>query len=177
MTKEDFIILRNSITMRQLTDSYGFNIDKRGFVKCPFHDSGSERTPSLQVFRGYRGFYCRACGTGGDVTKFVELYEGVTTSEAAMLLSDRFGIPISETGEVPEETRLKAQQAVLKQQRQLSHQQEVQADLRPLGTHIGMLKEIISDSEPFGTLWNYCQNELPKAIGEWEEKFAELRKV
>ena len=42
---------------------------------CPFH---GEKTPSFQV-NGDKGvFHCFGCGVGGDVIKFVELYDKVT---------------------------------------------------------------------------------------------------
>ena len=46
---------------------------------CPFH---GEKTPSFQV-NGDKGFFhCFGCGVGGDVIKFVELYDKVAFPEA-----------------------------------------------------------------------------------------------
>src|SRR4029078_4064882 len=60
---------------------------------CPFH---GEKTPSFQV-NGERGvFYCFGCGVGGDVIKFVELFDKVTFPEAVRQLAGRFGLPIPE---------------------------------------------------------------------------------
>jgi DNA primase len=160
--------------MRQVIDFYGIRIFKRGrryFVRCPFHADGTERTPSLQVYDGYRGFYCRACGTGGDVTKFVHLYENVTEKEAALLLSKRFGVPISDTGDVPPEVVKRANETRIKYALQINREQEINAKLNHLATHIHMLRDIIADSEPFSDIWCYCQNELIRMIGEWEETF------
>lgn len=160
--------------MRQAIDFYGIRIVKRGrryFIRCPFHADGTERTPSLQVYDGYRGFYCRACGTGGDVTKFVHLYENVTEKEAALLLSKRFGVPISDTGDIPPEVVKRANETRIKYTLQITHEQEINAKLNHLATHIHMLRDIIADSEPFSDIWCYCQNELPRMTGEWEETF------
>ena len=55
---------------------------------CPFH---GEKTPSFQV-NGDKGFFhCFGCGVGGDVIKFVELYDKVTFPEAVRQLAGRVG--------------------------------------------------------------------------------------
>jgi DNA primase len=60
---------------------------------CPFH---GEKTPSFQV-HGDRGFfYCFGCGVGGDVIKFIELFDKVTFPEAVRQLAGRFGLPVPE---------------------------------------------------------------------------------
>lgn len=177
MTKEDFYILRNSITMRQVADHYNFKITKRGgsfFILCPFHN---DKNASMQIFDGYRGFYCRGCGQGGDVTRFVELYEGVEPSDAAKMLSEWFGVSISDNGEIPPETRIRANDARLKREQELLRQSELQADLRQICAYLVAYNQLIKESEPFSDIWCYCQNELPIIIGEWEERFAEVRMV
>ena len=134
MTKSDFYLLRNSITMRQVAEYYGFKVIKRGgsyFTLCPFHN---DKNASMQIFDGFKGFYCRGCGQGGDVTKFVELYEGVTQKGAATLLSQRFNVPISDNSEIPPEAIQKAQQAEFLRQELFGKQLQIKAELRLLGT-------------------------------------------
>jgi DNA primase len=60
---------------------------------CPFH---GEKTPSFSVNRESGLFYCFGCQAGGDVFKFVELYEKVGFTDAIRHLAQRFGIPIPE---------------------------------------------------------------------------------
>lgn len=177
MTKEDFIILRNSITMHQVVEHYNFRITKRGgsnFILCPFHP---DVNASLQLYEGFRGFYCRGCGQGGDVTKFVELYEGVSQKEAALLLSRWFDIPISEDGEVPPESLQKAQKAISEKERELHRQVEIKASLTELSDRIRVYERIALTAEPFGVAWCYVQNLLPRLKGEWEALFGELKRV
>ena len=60
---------------------------------CPFH---GEKTPSFHV-NGDKGFFhCFGCGVGGDVIKFVELYDKVTFPEAVRVLAARAGLPVPE---------------------------------------------------------------------------------
>ena len=59
---------------------------------CPFH---GEKTPSFHVYD--KGFFkCFGCSVGGDVIKFVELYEKVTFPEAVRQLAGRFGLTVPE---------------------------------------------------------------------------------
>ena len=68
---------------------------------CPFH---GEKTPSFNV-NPDRGFHCFGCGVGGDVIKFVELYEKVSFPEAVRLLAGRFGLPVPEAEESKEDAQ------------------------------------------------------------------------
>ncbi len=60
---------------------------------CPFH---GEKTPSFQV-NGEKGFFhCFGCGVGGDVIKFVELYDKIAFPEAVRQLAARVGLAVPE---------------------------------------------------------------------------------
>ncbi|MEP6914686.1 MAG: DNA primase [Acidobacteriota bacterium] len=60
---------------------------------CPFH---GEKTPSFQVNGDKAVFHCFGCGVGGDVIKFIELYDKVTFPEAVRQLAARIGMPVPE---------------------------------------------------------------------------------
>ena len=60
---------------------------------CPFH---GEKTPSFQV-NGDKGvFHCFGCGVGGDVIKFIELYDKVSFPDAVRQLAARAGMTVPE---------------------------------------------------------------------------------
>ncbi len=60
---------------------------------CPFH---GEKTPSFHV-NGEKGFFhCFGCGVGGDVIKFVELYDKVAFPDAVRQLAARAGLQVPE---------------------------------------------------------------------------------
>ena len=68
---------------------------------CPFH---GEKTPSFHVYD--KGFFkCFGCSVGGDVIKFVELYDKVTFPDAVRQLAGRFGMTVPE----PEDGRQDAE--------------------------------------------------------------------
>jgi DNA primase len=58
---------------------------------CPFHQ---EKTPSFSVDPDLQLFYCFGCHTGGDVFKFVMLYEKIGFAESVEFLARRFGVPL-----------------------------------------------------------------------------------
>jgi hypothetical protein len=104
------------------------------------------------------------------------MYENVTPKEAGMLLSERFHIPISESSEIPEETRQRANEARLKRERVIARQLQIQTELREICAYLIAYNQLIVESKPFSDVWCYCQEELPKAIGKWEIVFAALEK-
>ena len=61
---------------------------------CPFHQ---EKTPSFHVDPERKLFFCFGCQTGGDLFKFVMLYEQVEFPEAVRILAEQNGIPIPVT--------------------------------------------------------------------------------
>lgn len=67
---------------------------------CPFH---GEKTPSFNVDPGRRSFKCFGCGVGGDVIKFVELYDKIPFQEAVKALAGRLGIPVPEASGASED--------------------------------------------------------------------------
>lgn len=173
MTQSDFYLIRNSITMRQLVDYYGFRIDRKHYIPCPFHN---EKTASLQIFDEYRGFHCKGCGVGGDVIRFVELYEEVRPSEAVKLLSERFGIVTSDNGEVSQAALHRAKQAEIERNRLFVRQLEIRGELRHLATLIKGYEGLIDGKLVKGESWCYVQNELPVLKGKWEHYFELLER-
>lgn len=173
---EDFEIVTQSITMQQVAEAYGFQVNRKGFMRCPFHGNGSERTPSLKVYPGNRGFHCKACGVGGDIIKFVELLNNLTSLEAMMELASTFNITISTNADIPKETIEMAKQARLEQQQALTLEQQKIADLKRISTLIHAFERELSNSKPFSNTWCYCQKKLPILRGEWEALFHSIRK-
>lgn len=77
---------------------------------CPFHH---EKTPSFTVNREKGFFHCFGCSTGGDVLKFVELYEKLSFPEAVESLARRFGLTVPESDDPAGDRRAVAEREAL----------------------------------------------------------------
>ena len=65
--------ITSTLKMRDVAEFYGFKVNKSGFMCCPFH---KEKTASLKIYDGDRGFSCFGCNTNGSVIDFVmKLFE------------------------------------------------------------------------------------------------------
>ncbi|MFC1715625.1 DNA primase [Candidatus Poribacteria bacterium] len=66
-------------------------LDQHNKALCPFHE---EKTPSFSVNSEERYFHCFGCGKGGDVIKFLELYEKMPFMEAISELARQLGLSL-----------------------------------------------------------------------------------
>jgi len=60
-------------------------------ARCPFHP---DNTPSLYVSPSKGIWKCFGCGVGGDVVKFVALYENLSYTEALLELVKKHKLPV-----------------------------------------------------------------------------------
>jgi DNA primase len=108
--------IKASVTARDVLESYGFEVDRYGKCRCPFH---SEKTASFQCYSGERGWYCFGCHEGGDVIKFVMKLEGLPFPAAVQELDSRLGL-----GLVGVESGRRNPEVTRRIQERKAHQQE-----------------------------------------------------
>ena len=63
---------------------------------CPFH---GEKTPSFHVYADKGFFKCYGCAVGGEVIKFVELFDKIAFPEAVRQLAVRAGLRVPEAAD------------------------------------------------------------------------------
>lgn len=81
--------LKNTYSMKEVAERYGFRPSRAGFIPCPFHQG--DREPSLKIYA--KDFHCHACGAHGDIFTFVEKMEGVAFKEAFQILGGTYEMP------------------------------------------------------------------------------------
>ncbi len=85
--------IRFRCDIADVIDSYITLPRKGAMIKalCPFH---KEKSPSFTVNRQRQIFHCFGCGVGGDVFKFVMLYEHADFPTAVKILAEKAGIQL-----------------------------------------------------------------------------------
>jgi DNA primase catalytic core len=74
--------IKSMVDLKALAESKGIQFKKNGkgyFGLCPFHH---DKNPSLSITPSKNEWHCLGCGKGGDVIRFVELYDQVDFKEA-----------------------------------------------------------------------------------------------
>lgn len=125
MTADYADIIKSSVSVKDACDNYGIPVDRGGFTNCPFH---LEKSGSLKVYPGRRGFYCFGCHRGGDVIDFVGQYFGLDFQNAMSKLNDDFhlGLPINEK-QTAEQERKTRQDAYCRRKAQEERQKQHKA--------------------------------------------------
>lgn len=80
--------IKQAVTMRQVLDRYGYDVNRAGFMRCPFHSG--DHTASLKIYQGDRGWHCFGCHKGGSVIDFVMEHDGVSFQVACKTLDAMF---------------------------------------------------------------------------------------
>lgn len=93
---------------------YGADVKRSGFICCPFHN---ERTPSLKLYDGDRGFYCYGCGKGGDVIELASGLLNLSRVQAAEQLNRDFslGLSFGKDRETAEQRRQREEQQAMRE--------------------------------------------------------------
>ena len=115
--------IKNRLTSIEVFENYGLSINRSGFCCCPFHQ---EKTPSMKVYDGNKGYHCFGCGEHGGVIDFVMKYFGLSFIEAMTKLNNDFnlGLPIGEKLDSRKQLDMAKRAFKAKQQREKEKQEE-----------------------------------------------------
>lgn len=90
---EIYAKVKTAVSMRQIAEYCGLQVNKKGLCLCPFHQ---DKNPSMKIYPNGKGFYCFTCGAGGDQISFMARYRDISNHEAARELAAAFQVPIQE---------------------------------------------------------------------------------
>jgi DNA primase len=91
--------IKNKLSVEQVLSQY-LNIEPAGAnfkCVCPFHN---ESTPSMMISTEKQIWHCFGCGAGGDIFKFVEDYENLTSKEALEKLAKQAGVGLNKNTKI-----------------------------------------------------------------------------
>lgn len=89
MNLDSFEKVKELVSMPEIAAAYGLEVKRNGFARCPWH---TDKTASMKLYDGRRGFYCFSCHRGGDVISFVSTYFNISPLEAARKINSDFGL-------------------------------------------------------------------------------------
>ena len=79
--------IKQSVSMREVVERYGYHPNRAGFISCPFHKG--DRTASMKIYKD--SFYCFGCGASGDIFAFVQKYDNCDFKTAFYSLGGEYG--------------------------------------------------------------------------------------
>ena len=107
--------IKRLVPMTRAAPFYGVEVGAGGYARCPFH---GEKTGSLKVYDGDRGWHCFGCHKGGSVIDFVmELY-GLSVLDAEKRLDADFRLGLFTDAE-DAEARQRARRAARERKKEL----------------------------------------------------------
>lgn len=158
--------VNNMLRMPEVARFLGFEPDKKGFIKSPFHP---EKTASCKLYdKPGAGFCDFSTGESGDVVSFVAKTQGVNNWEAMKMLIAAFSLPVDMDN--VHLTKKKMQEIKQKreadQKRKTVDQKKWVAEMDSLKTIIRTCEDILISEhiQPLTGLWCMAVEERNKAI-------------
>lgn len=84
-------VIKESLSMPEVVERYGFQTNRAGFVRCPFHSGDNSASLKIYPEKG-GGFFCFGCQASGSVIDFVMKLFECSFTDACKRLSDDFGL-------------------------------------------------------------------------------------
>lgn len=153
------LAIKERLPAREVFEAYGFNIGRGGFVSCPFHEG--DRTGSLKIYDGTKGWHCFGCGAGDSVIDFAMKLFSLDFKSACAKLNDDFGLGLN-LGHKPTKKEMSAVLETRRKAEQKRQQDEIYYNAR---------------AQAHRYLWDVIKERAPMAIGdEINPEYAEALK-
>lgn len=171
-------IIRSSVSMLDVAKKIGMEVNRSGYARCPFHD---EKTASLRVYEGRRGWHCFGCHAGGDVIAFVMQYFELKFTDALKWLSEGFSLGFKMggyTSRLEREKQLRDTFLAEKRRREMQEARKKQDEEWQRVTRLRhRLVWLKKEAEPFSDAYCYAAHELPEIEGQLDLMYEEMMQV
>ena len=87
--------IKQRLTMREVAEYYGFQINHTKCIRCPFH--AGDRQASLHIYPESGGFHCFGCGAHGSVIDFVMRLFDLNFRQAVLRINADFQLGLTES--------------------------------------------------------------------------------
>lgn len=175
--------IKRAVPARELFEHYGFEINRAGFCHSPF--AANDKTPSLKVYDGDRGWHDFSSGKGGDIIAFVREYFNLSFMDACKKLNADFNLhlPLGEKltlAQMREADRKAAQRKREQIEREIAQKRVLTAYHAALDRWVSldiMKRENApkSPSEPFSEEYAYACKHIDEAGYELDCATEKLR--
>jgi hypothetical protein len=115
--------IKDRLTMREVLERYGYKVDRKRFMRCPFHN---EKTPSMRIYD--KDFHCFGCGEHGDIVSFVQKLFNLSFTDTLRKIDADFGLNIYGDHTFEELRRSHYKQMAIKAERERKKREKEQAD-------------------------------------------------
>jgi len=87
----DFKIIKQFVSVPQVLESFGVELDLKGRCACPIH--GGDNKSAFSVSGDKQSWKCHTkCDEGGDIFTLVEKLESLSSSESRSYIMDKWGL-------------------------------------------------------------------------------------
>jgi len=138
-------------SMQDILVRYGMQMDRKGFINCPFHQ---EKSNSMKIYNS--SYYCFGCGKTGDIFTFVQEMDGLTFKEAFRELGGEY--------ERSTTAKIKVYRARKAREQELLKQEKKKAEISLNNTLISVYRKRLDKLSPLNNAWCECFNELEKQL-------------
>ncbi|WP_070042361.1 CHC2 zinc finger domain-containing protein [Robinsoniella peoriensis] len=171
INNEDIGLIKSYVNMPMLIEHFNIFINQKNYAICPFHN---DKSPSMQIFNGYLesdGYYCRACGAGGDIFNFAMEYLNITFEESVNYLARYFNIPLTNSENILKADIEKMNKRINDRKYAYEVQKLEYMLLSALSTKIHYFEYLKENVRPFSEIFCYVCNVLPVLQHEWDILF------
>ena len=142
--------IKQSVSMREVVERYGYHPNRSGFISCPFHHG--DRTPSMKIYK--RDYHCHACGANGDIFSFVMGMEHCDFKTAFKMLGGSY------KAKSDHQRNLYRYHLEKRKQNELKRLQKKENEKKQVNAEIKKYREISQKSEAFSDEWTNAMNKL-----------------
>ena len=158
---ELFKEVRESLTMQQVAEHFGYKVNRSGFILSPFRN---EKTPSCKLYRN--SYYDFSTAAGGDLIQFTAAINGSNNWQACQYLIEAFSLPYSLSGNTDnrEQILCREQERQRQQEKEQRFKEAWRAEVDRLKTWENIYQRAIEEKifPPLSDLQAFTVRELQK---------------
>ena len=141
--------IKQQYSMRDVIARYGFQPNRAGFIRCPFHSG--DREASMKIYE--KDFNCFGCSANGDIFTFVQRMENISFKEAFQILGGVYEKPTFES-------RLAIYKSDKKRQQKAREEKTLAVQKKLNNLLIDVYRKFVRKGKPFSDSWCDSYNAL-----------------